>query len=79
MQAKRSAKRFAPLSRVTLPGFACVDGHILPESTPAKRVSSETNRKLQIAAASLSLQGHGITVALRTLVARRALTLTTKG
>lgn len=60
-------------SRVTLPGFACVGEHVLPEMTPATVRSAATNRALQCAAASLALQGHGISIALRTLVARRSL------
>lgn len=68
---KRNARN--PLARGTLPGFACVGSAIVAAPSPACAPSQTTRIKLAISACIVAPQGHAITVALRTLVARRAL------
>lgn len=75
METKQAQpKRFqsTPVSRITLPGFQVTNGTIAPVQT-ATHTCRTTARKLSIAAAIVAPQGHAISVALRTLVARRAL------
>jgi hypothetical protein len=68
-------RRFAstPVSRITLPGFQIVTGTLAPVATATQARSAATSRKLSIAAAIVAPQGHAISVALRTVVARIAL------
>ena len=62
-----------PASRITLPCFAVVSGNIVADTTPVHTRSATVQRKLSISAAIVAPQGHAVSIALRTMVARRAL------
>ncbi len=61
------------LARRTIPGFVALDGAIVAAPLPVAARSSTTMRRIAIAASIVAPQGHAITVALRAVLARRAL------
>lgn len=70
-------RNIRPIVRRATPvaGYVIVDGRFVPDPSkvaPIAPMSADARRKVAVAANTLALHGHGMIVALRTMVATRS-------